>query len=191
MIGSQGRPKQEEKIRKRENTSMKTKLIKTTVKGASVVLLVSAGLLLLVAGTHGSGAATSNEPGVGFPCTDATIRGTYGIHMQGTGPVPPPLGGGIQNLVGVVTRTYDGMGNFTQIDNIHGSVTGWTPDRPGSGSYQVNPDCTAATQFQPGPGAPVIEERIVIVDGGSELYSATTSPLSLMVTTVGKRTSPR
>ena len=45
--------------------------------------------------------------------------------MQGTGPVPPPLGGGIQSLIGVVTRTYDGMGNFTQIDNVHGSVTGW------------------------------------------------------------------
>ena len=170
---------------------MKTKLIKTTVKGASVTLLVSAGLLLLVTGTQGSGPGASGELGVGFPCTDATIRGTYGIHMQGTGPVPPPLGGGIQSLVGVVTRTYDGMGNFTQIDNIHGSVNGWVPNRPGSGTYQVNPDCTAATQFQPGPGAPVIEERIVIVDGGSELYSATTSPLPLMVTTVGKRTAPR
>jgi hypothetical protein len=34
------------------------------------------------------------------------------------------------------------MGNFTQVDNIHGSVTGWVPNRPGSGTYQVNPDCT-------------------------------------------------
>ena len=58
------------------------------------------------------------------------------------------------------------------IDNIHGSVTGWVPYRPGSGTYQVNPDWTEGDQFQPGPGAPVIEERIVIVDGGSELYSA-------------------
>jgi hypothetical protein len=83
------------------------------------------------------------------------------------------------------------MGNFTQIDNIHGSVTGWVPNRPGSGTYQVNPDCTAATQFVPGPGAPVIEERLVIVDGGSELYSATVSPPPLMVTTVSKRINPR
>ena len=169
---------------------MKTKLIKTTVKGASVTLLVSAGLLLLVAGTQGSRTATSAGPGGGFPCTDNTIRGTYGVQMQGTGPVPPPIGGS-QTLIGVVTRTFDGMGNFTQIDNVHGSVTGWTPDRPGSGTYQVNPDCTAATQFQPAPGAPVIEERIVIVDGGTELHSITVSPLSLMVSTVGKRTPPR
>jgi hypothetical protein len=124
---------------------MKTKLMKT----ALVALLVSAGLLLLVAGTQSSRAGSSVGPGTGFPCTDATIRGTYGIQMQGTGPVPPPVGG-TQTLIGVVRRTYDGMGNFTQIDNIHGSVTGWVPDRQGSGTYQVNPDCTAATQFWTG-----------------------------------------
>ena len=168
---------------------MKTKLVKTSIRGVSVALLVSAGLLLLlVSGIQGSGERSSVG---GFECSNATIRGDWGTQMQGTAPVPPPLGGGIQNVVGVVTRTYDGMGNFTQIDNIHGSVTGWVPNRPGSGTYQVNPDCTAATQFVPGPGAPVIEERLVIVDGGSELYSATVSPLPLMVTTVSKRIDPR
>lgn len=156
-----------------------------------MTLLVSAGLLLLVAGTQGGGPAPNGGQDLGSShCTNHTIRGTYGIHMEGTGPVPPPIGGS-QTLIGVVTRTYDGMGNFTQIDNVHGSITGWSPDRPGSGTYQVNQDCTASTQFQPGPGAPVIEERIVIVDGGSELYSVTTSPLALMVTTVGKRSDRR
>jgi hypothetical protein len=169
---------------------MKTKLMKTSIKGTLVALLLSAGLLLLVAGTQSSRAGSSVGPGIGFPCTDATIRGTYGTQMQGTVPVPPPVGG-TQTVIGVVTRTYDGMGNFTQIDNIHGSVTGWVPNRPGSGTYQVNPDCTAATQFVPGPGAPVIEERIVITDGGSQLYSATVSPLPSMVTTVSKRIDRR
>ena len=169
---------------------MKTKLVKTSIRGASVALLISASLLLLVAGTQRSRAGSNVEQGFGFPCTAGTLRGTYGIQMHGTGPVPPPIGGS-QTLIGVVKRTFDGMGNFTQIDNIHGSVTGWTPDRPGSGTYQVNPDCTGATQFQPAPGAPVIEERIVIVDGGSELYSVTVSPLPTMVSTVAKRTDPR
>jgi hypothetical protein len=169
---------------------MKTKLIKTTVRGASVALLVSAGLLLLVAGTQGSGPAPSGGQALGSHCTNNTIRGTYGIHMEGTRPVPPPVGGS-QTLIGVATRTYDGMGNFTQIDNVHHSVTGWTPDRPGSGTYQVNPDCTAATQFVPGPGAPVLEERIVIVDGGSKLYSVTVSPLPVMVSTLAKRIDRR
>jgi hypothetical protein len=155
-----------------------------------MTLIVSTGLLLLVVGTQDSRAGSNVRPDLGFPCTDGTLRGTYGIQMQGTGSVPPPVGGS-QTLIGVVKRTFDGMGNFTQIDNIHGSVTGWTPDRPGSGTYQVNPDCTGATQFQPAPGAPVIEERIVIVDGGSQLYSITTSPLPLMVSTVAKRIDPR
>src|SRR5262245_37521898 len=169
---------------------MKKKLMKTTVKGALVALLVSAGLLLLVAGTQSSRAGSSVGPGTGFPCMDHTLRGTYGIQMQGTRPVPPPVGGS-QTLIGVVKRTFDGMGNFTQIDNVHHSVTGWTPDREGSGTYQVNPDCTFATQFVPGPGAPVIEERGVIVDGGSEYYSVTVSPLPVMIATVAKRTDPR
>src|SRR4029453_15133373 len=167
---------------------MKTKLMKASIKGASVALLVSAGLLLLlVSGIQGSGQRSSVD---GFECADGTIRGTYGIQMQGTAPVPPPVGG-TQTVIGVVTRTYDGMGNFTQIDNIHGSVTGWTPDRPGSGTYKGNPACTAAPKFQPAPGAPVIEERIVIVDGGSELYSVTVSPLPVMVSTVAKRIDRR
>ena len=168
---------------------MKTKLMKTIIRGASVALLVSAGLLLLVAGTQSSRAGSNLGLGMGFPCTDATIRGTYGIQMHGTGPVPPPVGGS-QTLIGVVKRTFDGRGNFTQTDNIHGSVTGWTPDRPGSGTYQVNQDCTGSTQLKPAPGAPVIEERIVIVDGGSELYSVTVSPLPTMVSTVAKRIYP-
>jgi hypothetical protein len=168
---------------------MKTKSMKTTVKGACVTLLVSAGLILVVGGTQG-GPAPTGRPDVGFPCTDSTIRGTYGIHLEGTAPVPPPIGG-TQTVIGVVTRTYDGMGNFSQVDNVHGSVTGWVPNRAGSGTYQVNPDCTAATQFQPGPGAPLIEERIVIVDGGSELYSITNNPPPLMVKSIGKRIEPR
>ena len=163
--------------------------MKTTVKGASAALLVSAGLLLIVAGTQGSDSATSAAPDVGFPCTNHTLRGTYGFHMQGTVPVPPPVGG-TQTVIGVVEVTYDGMGNFTQIDNIHGSVTGWVPDRPGSGTYQVNPDCTGSTQLSPAPNV-FIEQRMVIVDGGSELYTITTSPPPFLVTALGKRTGPR
>ena len=169
---------------------MRTRLVKISIRGASVALLVSASVLLLVAGTQGSRAGSNARPDLGFPCTDHTLRSTYGIQMDGTRPVPPPVGGS-QTLIGVVKRTFDGMGNFTQIDNVHHSVTGWAPDREGSGTYQVNPDCTFATQFVPGPGAPVIEERGVIVDGGSEYYSVTVSPLPVMISTVAKRINPR
>ena len=162
-----------------------------TVRRTSVALLVSAGVLLLVAGTQGGGPAPSGgQDLVGSHCTNNTLRGTYGIQMRGTRPVPPPQGGGTEDVIGVVIRTYDGMGNFTQIGNIKGSVTGWVPDLENSGTYEVNRDCTAVTEFSPGPGV-LIEERIVIVDGGSELYSVTVSPLPVMVSTVAKRIDRR
>ena len=123
-------------------------------------------------------------------CTDATIRGTYGVQMQGTQPVPPPQGGGTQTLIGVVVRTYHGDGTFSQVDNIKGSVTGIVPDRPGSGTYQVNPDCSGVTLFQPGPGI-TIEERMVIVDQGNEIRSIVSSPLAVMVSTEQKRIDHR
>ena len=49
-----------------------------------MTLLVSAGLLLLVAGTQGSG------PGVGFPCTDNTIRVPAGFRCKGRDPFRHP-----------------------------------------------------------------------------------------------------
>ena len=120
----------------------------------------------------------------GSRCNNRTIKGTYGIQMQGTRPVPG--GSGMEDTIGVVTRTYDGAGNFTQIDNVKGSVSGIVFDRRGSGTYVVNADCTARTLFQPGPGVS-IEERMVIIDYGYEIRSITVSPQPLMITAVAKR----
>jgi hypothetical protein len=178
-FGAKEGPKQ------KETTLMKTKLMKATVRGSSAALLVSAGVLLLfVAGIQGSRGAPSATGDI--QCSNNTLRGTYGGQLRGTRPVPPPQGGGTEDVIGVVIRTYDGFGNFTQIDNVKGSVTGWIPDRPGSGTYQVSPNCTAVTQFVPGPGV-LIEERVVIVDSGKETYSMTATPGPLMVTALGKR----
>jgi hypothetical protein len=145
-------------------------------------------LVSLVAATtfSTSGVARAQGATPQARCDLHTLHGTYGLQIRGTRPVPPPQGGGTEDVIGVVIRTFDGRGNFTQIDNVKGSVTGWVPDRPGSGTYQVNPDCTAATQFVPGPGV-LIEERLVIVDAGKETYSMTASPPPLMVTSVGKK----
>jgi hypothetical protein len=46
------------------------------------------------------------------------------------------------------------------------------------------------TLFQPGPGL-TIEERLVIVDGGEQVFSMVSSPLPVMVTTVQKRVDRR
>jgi hypothetical protein len=126
------------------------------------------------------------------PCNAATIAGAYGIQMQGTRPVPPPTGG-IESVVGVVLRSYDGNGNFEQLDNIKGSVTGIVPNRPGTGTYEVNPDCTGTTFFQPDPNNPnlVIQEIIVILDDGNEIRAIGQTPAPLMVSSVAKRVHGR
>jgi hypothetical protein len=122
------------------------------------------------------------------PCDAGTLRGAYGIQMQGTRPVPPPTGG-VESVVGVVWRSYDGDGNFEQLDSIKGSVTGIVPNRPGLGTYEVSADCTGTTSFQPDPNNPnfVIVERFVIVDGGNEIRSIGETPAALMVTSVATR----
>jgi hypothetical protein len=117
-------------------------------------------------------------------CSDRTLRGTYGIQMQGTRPSAP--GGPIEAVIGVAIRTYDGHGGFTQVDNVKGSISGIVFDRPGFGTYEVAADCTAVVQLQPGPGI-LIEERMVIVDGAEQILSGTLAPAPVMVTALHQR----
>ena len=141
---------------------------------------------LVVIGALSSGAQNAAAQATG--CSDATLRGTYGIQLQGTRAVPPDAGGGSELVIGVLTRTYDGQGGFTQVDNVKGSITGITPDRPGLGTYQVTPDCTAVVELQPAPGI-TVTEKIVILEGGSELWGITTAPAPVMITSKHKRIS--
>jgi hypothetical protein len=134
---------------------------------------------------------TQSVSAEGKSCDNGTLRGDYGIQMQGSTPTPPfpPTNGAIQSVIGVVMRSFDGHGNFEQTDNIRGSLTEFVPDRPGFGTYEVYPDCTGATRHQPDANNPnlVIEERLVILDNGNEIRSITVAPPLFMVTTVGKR----
>lgn len=124
-----------------------------------------------------------DERGRSKPCSEATVRGDYGIQIQGTRPAP---GGLTESVVGVVFRTYDGHGNFDQVSNVKGSITGTVPDSKGFGTYEVNPDCTGIIRFQPGPGI-LIEERLVIVDSGREIRAAVMVPTAVVITSVHQR----
>jgi hypothetical protein len=119
-------------------------------------------------------------------CSEATLRGAYGIQMAGSR--PSALGGPLESVMGVVIRIYDGHGQFSQRDTVKGSLTGLVSDREGFGTYEVDDDCTAVTRFEPGPGI-IIEEKLVIVDGGREALSIVTTPLPVMISTVQKRMS--
>lgn len=157
--------------------------------------VVSAGAAAVVLGmvaTQGlTGQARDDRdgpPAKSRACSVATLRGAYGIQVQGTRPTAP--GGPAESVIGVVLRVYDGAGQFTQVDNIKGSITGISPDRPGFGTYEVNEDCTAVAHFEPGPGV-ALQERMVIVDGGDEVLSIVASPPPVMMSGRQVRVSGR
>jgi hypothetical protein len=144
----------------------------------------AATVAVVVGGARVMGAdGQDDERGRSKPCSEATVRGDYGIQIQGTRPAP---GGLTESVVGVVFRTYDGRGNFDQVSNVKGSITGTVPDSQGFGTYEVNPDCTGIIRFQPGPGI-LIEERLVIVDDGREIRAAVMVPTAVVITSVHQR----
>lgn len=128
-----------------------------------------------------------DERGRSKRCSEATVRGDYGIQIQGTRPAP---GGLTEAVIGIVFRTYDGEGNFSQVSNLKGSITGTNPDAESIGTYEVNPDCTGIIRFQAPSGA-LIEERLVVVDNGREIRAAVMVPTAVVITSVHQRIHQR
>jgi hypothetical protein len=119
------------------------------------------------------------------PCSLASLKGTYGTILTGTkpsGPPPAPL----EQMIGVALSTFDGQGHSTGIDNIHGAISGGTPDRPGIGTYTINEDCSGSATLV-NEGAPPLEMRFVVVDGGKEFRGVIVSPSTVMVTFSGRK----
>jgi hypothetical protein len=87
-------------------------------------------------------------------------------------------------------RVFDGDGNFNQVDNVKGAISGWVADRPGSGTYTLNADCTGTMTLHI-TGVPfAIVERVVVVNGGAEYRTAVVQPPAVMVTSTAKRVLP-
>ncbi len=150
------------------------------------------GMLNLVALTL-STAALQAQPPAATTCSNATLKGAYGIIVGGTRPAVSvlfglsALPGTVEQILGVVLQIFDGNGNFTQIDNVKGSLSGITFDRPGSGTYSVNADCTGVqTLNNQGIPFPIVN-RIVIVDGGKEIRSVVVSPQAALITATGRK----
>lgn len=125
-------------------------------------------------------------------CSNATLKGNYGLQVGGTRPAPSVLSGiqaspgTTEQVVGVVLQIFDGAGGFTQTDNVKGSLSGITADRPGGGTYSVNPDCTG-TFTVINAGSPPIVNRFVITDNGQAFLTAVVSPQAVLVTATGKK----
>ena len=135
----------------------------------------------------GADGQENNERGRGKQCSEATVRGDYGIQIQGTRPAP---GGLIESVIGIVLRNYDGHGNFDQVSNLKGSISGTNPDAQSFGTYEVNHDCTGIIRFQAPSGA-LVEERLVVVDNGREIRAAVMSPTPVVITSVHQRIHQR
>ena len=152
-----------------------------------VTAVVTAAVVVGGARIIGTDGQENSDRGRGRQCSEATVRGDYGIQIQGTRPAP---GGLIESVIGIVLRNYDGHGSFSQVSNVKGSLTGTVPDSQGFGTYEVNADCTGVVRFQAAPGV-VIEERLVVVDNGREIRTAVMVPTPVMITGVHQRLHSR
>jgi hypothetical protein len=130
-------------------------------------------------------AVAANDDSPGRACSNRTLRGNYGILISGIAPEGPS--GKLEMTVGTALRTYDGQGNFTQVDSVHGQISGAVVDRQGSGTYEVRADCSGtATLFLTGVPFPIVSS-FVIVDGGEEVKEAVMSPPPAVVSAVQRR----
>jgi hypothetical protein len=161
------------------------------------VLAFSVALLTHVQASNGKGhplAAPWQDQAEDTTCSNQTLHGVYGISISGTRPAPPPASGvpnyvpgTIEQVIGVDTRTFDGAGNFTQISNDKGSLSGIAPNRAGQGTYSVNPDCSGTTTLNiPGVPFPVVID-IVIVSHGREFRGIVASPQPVMISSSGRK----
>jgi hypothetical protein len=141
-------------------------------------IAVAAGLVA-VAGFGLSGTVTASNDDGPRGCSNRTLRGDYGILVSGV----RGLGPGVkESFVGTALRTYDGEGQFTQIDNGHGETTGFRQDVPAYGTYEVNANCSGTSLiYFPGAPAPV-QTAFVIVAHGDEVKDAVMAPAATLVT---------
>jgi hypothetical protein len=148
------------------------------------LVAVATVLIAILALSHPRGATAQEEEGRNPACSNATLRGDYGILVSGIRQAGP---GATEMFISVALRTYDGHGSFTQIGDAHGQLTGASRNGHLTGTYNVNPNCTGTTTiFFPGAPSPG-ETSIVIVDRGKEVKEVVMSPQTNLVTAVQRR----
>ena len=102
-------------------------------------------------------------------CSDRTLRGDYAFAIDGT--IFTPASSLL--LRGVAMTHFDAAsGNLSQVDFVtpqrrRPAAPDW---RPGTGTYEINPDCTGKAQILP-VGAPPLNLRLVVGDRGRQLWT--------------------
>ena len=111
--------------------------------------------------------ALAQSPESRHGCSNHTLRGSYAFAIDGT------IIAGANRLLlrGLAMTEFDGEGNLTQVDftTVNGaSGTDW---RPGTGSYEVNPDCTGTMQVVQSDGSPTLNLKLVVADRGRTVHN--------------------
>jgi hypothetical protein len=123
-----------------------------------------AGTLALAPGR--SVRAHDDDDDGGGGCSNRTLRGDYGFDIGGTILAGPKAG----LLRGVALTHFDGHGGLSQADFVTNNGvpagTGW---RPGSGSYDLDSNCTGTAEISFTDGSPTLHLRLVVVRGGREI----------------------
>ena len=126
-------------------------------------------LLLLTFALAASSTLNAHASG----CSNSTIRGSYAFTIHGTLFLP---NGSTLVVDGIDKVTFDGKGNFTQVDavamNGHLDAPGW---RLGTGTYSVNPDCTG-TQTIVVPGLPDLHLQFIVAQSGNTIHQIVIDP---------------
>ena len=106
---------------------------------------------------------SSSEP----RCSNRTLHGSYAFNIEGT-----ILAGPNRLLLrGLAMTQFDGRGNLSQVDftTINGAPVG-TDWRSGSGTYELNSDCTGTMEIFQSNESPTLRLRLVVADHGRTTY---------------------
>jgi len=146
-----------------------------------LVPLTGAGVLAALLGVAVPPPVAAHDDDQSAPCTNASLRGDYGILVSGVRGTPT---GVEESFVGTALHSYDGQGKFVGFDNTQGELTS-SVNRHVEGSYYIRPDCTGVTWMTVGPVT--ITTNIVVVDRGREVEETVTAPAGNRVTAVQHR----
>jgi hypothetical protein len=138
----------------------------------SIFAVALAGLIL------GATLARADDKG----CSNATLKGTFGVTNTGLIVAPPQFAGA---FAGVGTQIFDGKGgtNATATVSANGNIVKVTI----TGTYTVNPDCTGFMTLNISPVGVTNHATFVIVDDGAEIRAINTDPGSVITTVIQRQ----
>jgi hypothetical protein len=143
-----------------------TRRSKTFVMATGLVLVVGAVTFGTLMGAQAE-ARSGESPAASATCSNRTLRGSYGFSIEGTILAGTPNAFAVR---GVAMTHYDGEGNLTQVDFTTRNGVPFNADwRPGSGTYEINADCTGSAHIIQSDGTPSVNLKFVVVDRGREV----------------------